>query len=84
MLVRSHQVSAGPGPSEAIVEIDTRNGKEEVIISSSLVRNGLIDIGSPLGRDGTYLLVELPRETSSGKWRVWVSTDAVSSEHLAA
>lgn len=83
MLIRSHQVGDGPGPSEAIVEISTRTGTEEVVISSSLLRDGHIDIGAPVGRDATHLLVELPRETSSGKWRVWVAQDVIKTDQAA-
>jgi len=39
-----------------------------------------LEIGYPVGRDEENYLVELPRETSRGFWRVWVAKDKVSGQ----
>ena len=68
----------GLHPSELVVSVSTRTGPEEVVIDPrSLKNDNTVSVGWPVGRDGSYLLVELPRPTSSGVKRVWVSRDAL-------
>ena len=84
MLVRCREIAQGPGPAEIIVEVETRDGSEEVVVSRGLFRDGGLEVGHPIGdRDG-YALVELPREASSGKWRIWVATSSLFQGALAA
>ena len=79
--VRCEVVMSGPGPNEKIVTIrDAESGmKEEVVAVASAVAGGFLETSHVLGRDSGRVLVELPRESASGKWRLWVSetdTDA--------
>lgn len=77
MLVRCEILATGPGPSEAIIGITTADGsRQEVIVAARLVRDGAISVGSPLLKEGGNTLVELPRETVSGRWRIWVPAEA--------
>lgn len=73
MNVKCDLIAEGPGPSEAIVSILTAEGhREEVVLSRRVIKNGAIDVGAPLlHEDGRYL-IELPRESASGRWRIWV------------
>ena len=82
MRLKVEQAGEGLHPSEIVISINTRNGiDEEVFLSqSSLLQGGYIEVGWPVGRDGDYLLVELPRQTTRGLSRVWVHKDTLEEE----
>ena len=63
--------------SEKIVRIRTVGGRqEEVAVSASQVKNS--ELEAPIvGKEGETFLIELPRESSSGRWRLWVNKDQV-------
>jgi hypothetical protein len=64
----------GPGPSEKIVNVVTIHGKMELIVDEDCVTSGnLLRVESVLKKNSS-MLVELPRETTSGQTRVWVAT----------
>jgi len=76
-LVKCDVLVAGPGPSEQVVEIATSDGAEEVVLhSSALDSQGRIEVGV-LGYDKDRALIELPRESASGRWRIWVPATAL-------
>ncbi|MFG1422066.1 hypothetical protein [Roseixanthobacter liquoris] len=77
-------VGEGLHPSEKVVLVDTKTGPEELVLHVASVRHNLIDVGWPVGQDGEYLLVELPRQTARGISRVWVRRDLVSNSEQAA
>jgi hypothetical protein len=77
MRIRTEKQEAGPIPSEKVVAIRTTGGTEEVIVHSSQVDANGVEVGL-VGQRGDDLLVELPRETLSGRWRVWVPKSAVA------
>lgn len=84
MLVRFLKIAEGPGPSEMLVGVLTVNGlREEVVISKRQAEDGRIDVGSPLIEEGDRCLVELPRESMSGRWRLWVPRSEVDSSVVA-
>jgi len=65
-------------PSEVIVAVTDADGHdEEVIVDRRSLSGESLGIGHPVGRDGDRLLVELPRETAGGAWRVWVPEASV-------
>ena len=69
------QVKVGNGlhPSEMVVSVKTTDGEQNLVIDRRSLLDGYVAIGYPIREhDGNYL-VELPRETASGSWRVWVS-----------
>lgn len=75
----------GLHPDEVIVKIDTRDGPQFLALNkSSLDETSTIDIGAPVGKKDDYFLVELPAETSSGAWRVWVDRKFVKEVLEAA
>jgi hypothetical protein len=74
MYLKINETNEGDAPSEKIVKILTAEGPEEVAVHSSLIKGNQMEVGYIGARQGTGLaLVELPRETLKGKWRVWVS-----------
>jgi hypothetical protein len=86
MFVKISMIAEGPGPSEAVIGVQTAGGQiEEVVLSKRNVEGGLLNVGSPLlTRDENYL-IELPRESTSGRWRVWVPhSETVSAPELHA
>jgi hypothetical protein len=71
-------------PTEAMMEIAGIDGPVRMIVDErSIEGTGLIDIGYPVGQDrkGNYL-VELPRETLQGAWRILVDRSEVVEEAL--
>lgn len=73
----------GLHPSEVFVSVETRGGAEELAVDPASLKNGTISVGWPVGREGSYLLVELPRPTSRGYRRVWVEKDKLITEKSA-
>lgn len=61
-------------PNEVVVLIDTRDGKEQLVVHKRSIVDGGLEIGYPILDDGQYCLIELPRETARGLWRVWVDS----------
>jgi hypothetical protein len=68
---------SGPIPSEAVVTIPTTTGTEEVVVHTSQASEESVEAGY-IGEEGDRVLVELPRETVSGRWRIWVPRNAVA------
>ena len=71
--VKVRTVGVGQHPSEAVVSVNTADGKqEELIVDKRSLEEGWLRIGYPLRSQAGQLLIELPRETMRGTWRVWV------------
>lgn len=63
--------------SERVAIIRTaEGGSEEVTVSSRAVTERGIK-AALIGKSGERLLIELPREAASGRWRLWVTADNV-------
>lgn len=77
MFVAARDICAGFGPGEIRATVDTVDGHEHVTLGKGSIFGGHISIGWPVGRRDGSLLVELPRETDRGAWRVWVPEAAV-------
>ena len=67
----------GSIPSEAVVTISTTRGPEEVVVHISQASEDSVEAGY-IGEKEGRVLVELPRETLSGRWRVWVPKTEVA------
>jgi len=76
------EVGSGLHPSEAVVIVKTAKGQERLIVSKRSISNGSIEVGWPLREDGDDLLIELPRETQAGAWRVWVNRTQITEPEL--
>jgi hypothetical protein len=71
--VKVRTVGAGQHPSEAVVAVTTAEGEqEELIIDKRAIEGGSLRVGYPLKSRDEQFLIELPRETMRGSWRVWV------------
>lgn len=78
MRLKVKTIGDGQHPSESVVVLETADGgSEELIVDKRSISNETLRIGYPISRDGDRLLVELPRETLRGSWRVWVKQDLV-------
>ena len=77
--LRVKRVSEGPGPGEVLVEVETTSGiYEEVILHAKSIEGDTVEIGHPIAHVEEKSLVELPRESMSGRWRVWVPNSSVA------
>lgn len=76
-----HEVGKGFYPQEILVEIKSTNGGKKMLIDERSIENKTyVRVGTPIANDHDgNLLVELPRETTVGEWRVWVPRDQVLS-----
>jgi hypothetical protein len=77
MRVKIEEVGSGQHPSEKIVKVETLEGPEQLIVDKRSIRDESLDVGFPVGQHNGHLLVELPRETFRGEWRVWVEKGIV-------
>lgn len=75
MRIRIDKRREGSIPSEAVVAISTDGGIEEVVVHASQADATSVEVGFISEKEGRYL-IELPRETFSGRWRVWVPKSA--------
>jgi hypothetical protein len=82
--IKVDEVRKGQHPSEVVVAVKTADGSSErVIVDRRSIRDGMLEIGYPVGYDRDRLLIELPRESVRGVWRVWVPRDAVTQKAAA-
>ena len=79
MRIKCNVLMSGPGPSEATVGITTADGEEEVVVDAALVHEDELEVSRVLERTKDQFLIELPRESASGRWRVWVPRSALAS-----
>ena len=77
MRVPIREIGPGQHPSELIVQLETRGGATKLIVDKRSIRDDTIEVGYPIAKEDGYLLIELPRETMIGEWRVWVSEEIV-------
>ena len=84
MRIKIQKQEAGLHPSEVIVTIATVSGTQELVVDTNSAKQNSIDVGSPIAKRGDAYLVELPSETSNGKWRVWITRDSTIEEAMEA
>lgn len=75
MRLKVRQIGPGLHPNEVIVGISSIEGPESLRVHRRSLRNDTIEVGWPVSKQGDHALVELPRETQTGAWRVWVRID---------
>jgi len=81
MRVKVQIAGEGLHPSEVVVQVATAEGAEKLVVDKrSLGNDNTLSVGAPLGRKGDLWLVELPRETMRGSWRVWVKGKELEQE----
>lgn len=84
MRVKVKEIGESLHPSEVIVQVNTSKGHENLVVDRRSVASNSLAVGSPISQADDLWLVELPRETMSGAWRVWVPKDSLEPEERAA
>ena len=85
MRVKVREIGSGLHPSEAVVEIQTVGRLERLVVDRKSIQNGTIFVGwKPLAEKKGQWLIELPRETMSGTWRVWVKHNEIAPDQREA
>jgi hypothetical protein len=73
------EITEGPVPAERVVRIQGADGSVvELTVSDRNLAGNLLE-ASEIGRKANQVLVELPRETASGYWRIWVNESSVGA-----
>ncbi len=76
--VATDSVEDGLMPAEKIARIQVAGGSiEEVAVSADDITPDNKLVASEIGKRGDAVLIELPRESASGRWRIWVNANAV-------
>lgn len=76
----------GPGfhPNELLVAVLTEDGSEEkLVVDWRSIADESISIEYPVDYSENSYLVELPRESFRGTWRVWVPRTSLTEESVA-
>ncbi len=74
------KIERGSIGSERIAYITTAGGtRAEVLLSAAQTGTNHI-LAVEVARDKNNVLIELPQETSSGDWRVWVNKKQILRE----
>jgi hypothetical protein len=85
MRVRVREIGRGLHPSEAVVEIRTVGGSERLVVDRKSIQKETIFVGwRPIAQKRGQWLIELPRETMSGTWRVWVKQNEIVPDEREA
>ena len=78
MRLRVDLLGEGPGPGEVVVGVTTMTGAMvQVVVHVTGMVDDTIDVGYPLASGEKQRLIELPRESVSGIWRLWVPQSAM-------
>lgn len=74
------RIERGSTKSERIAYITTAEGiRAEVLLSTAQTGSNHV-LAAEIARDKNNVLIELPQETSSGDWRVWVNKNQILSK----
>ena len=76
MRLKVEKIGEGLHPNEAVVSVQTKDGPVMMVVDPTIINpDDTVVIGWPVATDpkNQALLVELPRETEHGSWRVWVA-----------
>ncbi len=84
MRVKINIIGGALHPSERIVSVSTVSGEERLVVDDRSIKDESLSVGSPISQQGENLLVELPRETLSGLWRVWVKRKLLVDDKVHA
>ena len=77
--VSTNSVSDGLIPAEKVALVEGADGSiEEIAVSSEYITGNSL-FASEIGRRDGKVLVEFPRESASGRWRIWVKDQAVNA-----
>jgi hypothetical protein len=71
------EIIDGFTPNEKIVRIQNSDGQFDEVVVSKQNLSGNKLIASQVGKQDEKYLVELPRESTSGRWRMWVNASSI-------
>ena len=74
----------GMMPTEKIALVESAEGQIEEITVSKENLSGESLIADEIGRYEGKILVELPSETASGRWRIWVKDSTLRQSAVGA
>lgn len=77
MRVRVKEVGTGVRPYEVLLQIDTVEGPQDLVLDERSLIGGTIEVGYPIAQHADLRLIELPSETARGTWRVWVKESSL-------
>jgi len=77
MRLKVTEIEGGLHPSQVVLSINGEDGIHYIAVNRHSVDASSIDVGHYVGRRTDALLVELPTETESGAWRVWVKQNEI-------
>lgn len=77
MRLRLSSERQGLHPNERIVILRTLSGSEKLVVHKRSIENNSLNVGYPIEVASDGYLVELPTETTTGAWRVWVPKDDI-------
>ena len=80
MRVQIESLGEGLHSGEIVIALDTKSGREELVVDKDHLSGDTLEIGYPVGQEDGYYLIELPNETFRGSWRVWVARGLVHEE----
>jgi hypothetical protein len=75
MRIKLESYKQGLHPNELIVILKTLSGSEKLVVHKRSIKDNTINVGHPIEATRDGYLVELPTETTTGAWRVWVPKD---------
>jgi len=85
MRLKVTKVEDGLHPSQVSVSVNAVDGAHFLVLSRTTVDSASsVEVGNPVGHRGGDVLVELPTETDSGAWRLWVNRDSLSESIFEA
>jgi hypothetical protein len=72
------EILDGFTPTEKIARILGADGKvDDVVVSVKSITSNHLLLAAEIGRRDDKVLVELPRESASGRWRMWVNASSI-------
>ena len=77
MRIKVQPVGSGARPHDVVVEFNTANGPQRLVVDDREVEDNSLAVGYPLRRDDLFVFVALPKVTLAGSFRVWVPAQDV-------
>jgi len=77
MRIKVQSVGSGVRPHDVVIELNTTNGPQRLVVEDSEVEGNSLSVGYPLRRDDLFVYVALPKVTSNSSFRVWVPAQDV-------
>ena len=77
MRIKVQPVGSGSRPHDVVVELNTANGPQRLVVDDREVEGNSLAVGFPLRRDDLFVYVALPKVTMAGSFRVWVPANDI-------